>query len=256
MLTLGLKGTGTLGDACWLTPVLKSRKDVIIQMHDDLQCHAVASIFDNLAKVEHVENPPERLYITNTEKTHAAQRILNSLNIKDVSCIPQISLLFDEIEWAKNFLSKYENPIIFVNDNSGSKDPNNARAHYVRPPIESMQDLADEFAQKYTILQLDRINKYTPLKQSVCIENLSIRQIAACYHVVGKMVGGDTGNYHLMMSVGGKALISIPEHSLQWGYDYDDLLYFDYLWKDEKPRVKYFQHRDNIRILDYINFDF
>lgn len=245
-MKLGLRNTGTLGDSLFLTPAiwgLKNRnEEVIVQMHKDEQCKAVSAVFDGLCPVEFIDEPEEKIYHINNDDTHYAQRVLNHLSISDVNCIPKIALTENEILWAKEFLKEYENPIAIVNDNSGCNDPNNHRAHYVRPPVELMQDQVNLWLKEgNSLLQFGRKedDKFTPLEDTIKIRGLTIRQLASCYRIIGKLISGDTGDYHLMLAVGGEAAVLVPAESQRLGYLYNELHYQPKLWKDEKIRVAY-----------------
>lgn len=245
-LTLGLRGSGTLGDSLWLTPPLWVLKDVTIEMHDDEQSRAVSRVFDGLAQVKFVDNPAQKIYEQNKEPTHYAQRVLNTLNIDSVNCIPKIKITKQETEWAVDFLKSYPNPVVVVNDNSGKHDPQNPRATFVCPPDELMQQNVDLLIKSgYTPIQFGRYNeigkpiRFTPLRNAVYIQGLSVRNLAACYSIIGKYIGGDTGDYHLMLAVGGMAHVYIPVESHSFGYIYNELLYFPQLWKGERIRVTY-----------------
>lgn len=248
MTRIGMKGMGSLGDMLFLTPALKVIKDAVIEIHNDKQCLEVSSVFKNLAKVECVDNPNERPYIINKDNTHTAQRVLNYYGISNVSCIPKVILDDNEVDWAEGFLAKYKNPVVIVNDNAGSHDRSNFRAHYVRPPVELMQHFCNELIKdNLTVLQFGRQedNMFTPLRGAEYIRGLNIRQILACFSVIGSGFFGDSGLYHAMLSVGGIANVFIPDESRFYGYGYRDLHYTPELWKGEPIRVKYFNFHKN-----------
>lgn len=241
-----MQGMGSWGDCIMLIPAIQALRDkgeeVVLQMHNDEQCRQVSTIFNGLAKVEFVDNPASRLYITNTEKIHTAKRSLHELGFYDYSCIPKIELTADEINWAKDFLKDYKRSITFINNNSGDWDKTNYRAHYVRPPIKLIQYLVDYFISNgWDVLQFGRKEdeRFTPLNGAKHIRGLSIRQLLSCYHVIGKMISGDTGDQHGIISVGGKSVVFHPPESDQFGYHFWDLHYTPELWKDESVRIRY-----------------
>lgn len=254
-MIFGFNSTGALGDYTYITAALNVLDNCIVQLHDTEQCRDVSVIFNNLAKVEFVNDPPHPIYKDGNKSIHAAQKVLDKLGITEVNCIPKIRLTQEEIEWAKKFLENYKNPVVVVNDNGGSGDKNNFCAQYKRPPVFLIQNIVNRLKElNYTVLQFGRNdhkdfpNCYTPLNNAIHIRGLSLRQLAACYHVIGKFIGGDTGDYHLMLSVGGKSIDLIPPENPRLGFIYDELLYYDFLWKNEKPRVKYicFNNIENI----------
>lgn len=253
---------GTLGDSLWLTPIFKSKKNCVLKMFDDPSCRNVAQIFEGLVdRVEFCKNPG--VPPSTDDHTHVSQRILNAMGITDVNCLPQIIITDEELEWAKDFLKDYKNPIVFVNNNSGWKDPNNFLASYIKPPREIMQNLADFYAKKYTVMQFGcnanhyrpNYDNFDPLNGTVQIRGLTLRQQAACYKVIGKMISGDTGDPVLMLAVGGKiALLYRPLEGTQ--YTEYHICYTPELWKDEKIRAKYFRFEQWHEIKALIDFDF
>lgn len=258
---------GSVGDCTYILGVInelrKRGEDVIVRMPKGPQCERVSLIYKNLAKVEFVDNPLEAIYkIKGDTSKHASQRASDYLGITNVSAIPKILLDDDEIDWARTFLKQYTNPVVVVNDNGGSSTPGNFAAQYRRPPSEVMQVYVDKLIQlSYTILQFgikdlkDRDNAFTPLNNALSIRGLDIRQTSACYYVIGKYVGGDTGDYHLMLACGGKTITLIPpEDSIR--YSYSDLLYTDDLWKNEKIRCKYVNYTTPELGYKYLSFDF
>lgn len=247
MTILGMRGCGTLGDVLWLTPAMKVRDDIIVEFHDDAQSRWVAPVLDGLCKYRFVENPAERLYLKGDMTVPVAQRILNYLNITGVNCIPKIKITQEERDWAFTYLidtfSQVEDLIVIVNDNSGCKDPDNIRAHYVRPPVEKMQSLCYELLRVgRQPVQLGEKDRITELDGALFAYGFTVRQLAACYQIIGDMISGDTGNYHLMLAVGGKCTTLIPGEHFAMGYSYQDLLYLEHLWLDETPRVKYINY--------------
>ena len=268
-MLLGLRQVCSIGDLLFLTPVihvLRGRgESVKVQLHDDEQGRSIACLLDGLAEVEHVPWPEERLYILNKEKIHSAKRALHQLGFYNYSCIPKINLTQEELDWGQDYVSQFKNPIIIYRNNSGDLDPINYRAHYVAGPRENMQLMTDYcISQGYTVLQFGHTREivgsgaksFTPLDGAVHIRNINIRQQACCLAAVKKIIGIDSGLYHLMLSVGGKAVTSIPDENFTLGYEYWDLLYPESEF--EGPvRVKYINHRDFLNnkenILSYLN---
>lgn len=245
-------GGGNLGDALWITPLARYVPDLVVQLRaGDKRAKGVSAIFDGLCEVEFIDNPPDT--IKSKLDVHAAQKILYAYKIVDRNSIPQIKLREDEIAWAKEYLKGYKNPIAIINNNSGTNDPTNHRAKYVCPPHNFIQEISDNYrANGKTILQFGPSKDYydrdpfVPINGAIEIRGLRVRQLAACYHVIGQMVGGDTGDYHLMLAVGGKCAILVPHENFQLGYVYSDLLY-GYAaddWKGQPVRVMYLNHEN------------
>jgi len=249
-MIIGNRGNGSLGDCLYITSVFRYTKGKVV-LHDDQQCRQVGNIFSDICEVEYSENPPERPdnALQNNNITlppvHRTRKILLSIGIQELISVPFIKLKQQEIEWAENFLKEYKNPVVIINDNSGSGDKTNIRANYVKPPNIVMQKICDDLTRNgHTPLQFGRKEneKFTPLKNSIPIRGLSIREIAACYYIIKKYVGGDTGDYHLMIAVGGVANVLIPNESLNLGYLYSDLLYKPENFENNISRVKYINY--------------
>lgn len=257
-MTIVSQSGGNLGDALWLTPLARYIPDLVVQMRaGDKRSRAVAPIFDGLCKVEFVDNPSE----PNKSKldVHVARKILYAYGVVGRNSIPSIKLTEQEIAWAKEYLKDYKDPIVMINNNSGTNDPANFRARYVCPPQESMQEICDHFVKNgKTILQFGPDAKYydrdpfIPLNGAVQIRGLGVRELAACYAVIGKMISGDTGDYHLMLAVGGETVTLIPFESFPLGYVYSDLLYGFVAddWAGEPQRCAYLNHQDYKQIIN------
>lgn len=250
MLVLGNKGNGSLGDCLWLTSVLRYIKDVKILLNDDDQLRWVGRIFENLCEVDYVNDPPARpdtkvdLNVEPYLSSHRSLKILKSLGIDEKVCIPILKLTKEEKEWAQNFYKEYKNPIVVVNDNSGNWDKTNYRAHYVKPPTDVMQKIVYDLIESgFTPIQFGRSeeNKFTPLDKTIHVRGLNVRELAASYNFINKYIGGDTGDYHLMLAVGGYAKVLIPKENKSFGYDYNDLLYKKENFENSQSRVEYLQ---------------
>lgn len=242
-MKIGIKGVGTLGDSLWHTVACKKYKDICFEMHRDNQCRQVSTIFNGLAKVDFVENPSELLYKINKDKTHYAQRILNYLGDTENNCIPKVIIAENEIKWARNFLNKYQNPIVVINDNSGKNDPGNIRARYVCPPDAQMEYVASKLKELgYSVLQFGQSNNFSKLQNSIPILDLSIRDILACFSIIQFGYFPDSGLYHAMLSVGGRATVLHPPESINFGYIFEELHYLPHLWKNEEIRVNYIDY--------------
>ena len=247
-MILGNKGNGSLGDTLWISAVLRYIKDIKIILHNDEQCKWTGQIFKNLCEVEYSDNPPDRpdniIDVTKEPylSSHRSRKILLASGITDKVSIPFIKLTEDEINWAKDFLKDYKNPIVITNENSGCWDKSNFRAHYVRPPVDLIQKATNQLVKDgFTPLQFGRKEdeRFTPLVGAIPIRGFSLREVAACYYIIKQYIGGDTGDYHLMISVGGKATVFIPNESIPLGYIYNDLLYKPENFENSISRVNY-----------------
>lgn len=252
MITIGSRGNSSLGDCLYLTSVFRYIAGKVI-LHKDEQSRQVGLVFNNICEVEYDDLPPERPdnLIKNVPdvfyQVHRTRKILLSLGIKEEISCPFVKISKEENEWALEFIKDYKNPVVIVNDNSGNWDKNNTRANYVRPPSYIMQLVCDKLIESgYTPLQFGRKEeeRFTSLTGAIPIRGLSIRQLAACYSMIKKYFGGDTGDYHLMIATGGQANVFIPNETTSLGYIYNDLLYKPENFENKTPLVKYIKFHE------------
>src|ERR1041384_418067 len=247
-IVIGNRGNGGLGDLCFFTPSFRNNKGKII-LHDDIQSRQVSTILKGVCDVEFSQLPPERPEINCNLPIHRSRKIMYSLGINDIYCVPWIRLKPEELDWADNFIKSYIRPFIIINDNGGSWDSTNYRSKYVRGNPSDTQDVCDKLVKLgYTPLQVGRQekDKFTPLNNAIHIQGLDLRKTGAIFNKVGLFYGTDSGLYHYMLACGGKCIVSIPEHNIEnWGYDYNDLLYTKECFGNEKVRVKYFKHQNH-----------
>ena len=238
--------------------------EMVVQMlGHDARSRATAPILEGLCPVEWVEKTEETPKFP--FRGHVTQRILAAYGFRDKPSIPRVVMRPDEIQWAIGYLKGLgcgAKTIAITNHNSGSGDPTNYRAHYVRPSSEVIKTLARFWmAAGYKVVQFGPAptfhdkDPFDPIPNTIQVRGLSVRQLAACYHVIGKMIGQDSGDYHLMLAVGGKVACLVPRHNEQFGYCHWDLLYDDVCWGSERPRVHYVLHERWDRLMNTKLFD-
>lgn len=238
-MTVVYQTAGSLGDWLSLTPLLNAKKDCKVIALDSPHTREFATLYEGLAPVEFVSPP-----IPNTQETNEelcfSQRILNSYGITGVSPIPIIKVRAEEIEWATNFLKDYPNPIVFANSVGGAdmNKPDNHVCNYRKMPNNVALELIEEMSKNgRTLIKFGTkkkqpiYNNYEVFDKVVNIPDLSLRQVAACYHVIGEYLGTDTGDHHLMLAVGGNCITLVPPSS--WNYSHARHLYLSYAWKHE-----------------------
>lgn len=257
---------GTLGDSLWLTPLLRAFPGSTLRLFNTPACHNVATLYEGLVKqVRFVKRRPG-VPPTTDDATHVSQRMLNAVGKPEASIIPTIVLREDEIAWARQFLAPYGDArrlIVFHTHNSGWADPGNDFARHVKPPKGVMQVLADSYRRDggYKVLQFCNLpghmrpgyDNFDPLHDAHYIRGLTLRQTAACYHVVGKMVTGDTGDPYLMLAAGGRVVMLLCAE--RGGYKHHHVVYTNELWKGEKPRTRYRTFDQWQMVADDMSFD-
>lgn len=237
---------GSLGDWLSLTPILRAKPGSLVIAPDSPHTREFAKVYNGIADVEFVNHPIPNTPETNEELCFS-QRILNHFGVTDRNAIPSIEITIEEKEWAKDFLKQYPNPYAFnpITASVNFEKPDDDICNYRRMPDALIQQIIEVFSKTDKTLikfgvkntQTHIYKNYQELKGVVEIPDLSIRQLAACYHVIGQYLGTDTGDHHLMLAVGGECKTFIPPSC--WHYDHKRILYFKYAWKNEPIRELY-----------------
>lgn len=246
---------GTVGDSMWLTPLLAAFPGSTLRMFDTPSCRNVATLYEGL--VDHVEFcdapgvPP-----TVDLPTHVSERMLIAAGRPEASIIPALKLRPEEIRWASAFLAFHGDPaqmVVLHTHNSGWADPSNWFARHVKPPIGLMQRIADDARQHFGFKVLQFCNdpfpgkpdNFDPLDGTTHIRGLSLRQTAACYHVIGRMVSGDTGDPYIALAVGAQVIfLMCPELTQTTGYRWHNVVYASRHWGNARSRTHYVNHSD------------
>lgn len=256
---------GNLGDALLMTALFKNNRFGVINCLDLPKERKLIDLFYGLNTEVRYSSSLQPIF-ADSGLTHISQQYLDYFQIKDSNCIPQINVNPDDLEWAKNYISQYPNPLVVITNNNGTGDKTNYWAHYRTFNPVLMSELLQEYGKKYTLLHFGLSRNFNKLhgndidsfiKMPNCIDilDLPISKLAACYKVIGKYIGGDTGDYHLMLAVGGKCNVLVNEnHDL--GYPHKSYLYTERLWKDEKVRLQYIPFKDYRKSLEYIDFNY
>jgi hypothetical protein len=200
-----------------------------------------SEIVKGLCEVEICDKLPFEIpYQTNFSRCVAGFN-LDYFKIEVKNCIPKIKLDNEEIEWAKDFLSEYNNPIAFQPFKRNHKQGTQLMDRDRSIPNKIIFDLVNELkGNGHDILQFGLSDDSIPVEGCIQIYDLPIRKWASCYHVIGNYLGADTGDCHLMLSVGGYSNIFIPPNG--FNFNYDRILYREEDFEGEPIRAKYFPY--------------
>ncbi len=232
--------SSNLGDNLSLTPLARVTP-CRIHLFDDASVRAVAPIFDGIAEVVFDNGSPT----THAPKASAECQLPGPHSAKLMrgqapwlasqhSPIPSILLTDDEISRAKELVSGLSNPCIIK--------ANTSKRNYRTPPAELMQQIVNDnpgVTFLTTALSPNHPKNnfdFTPLGGVFPLWDLPIRQMAAIYACVGRLISGDTGDMHLMLAVGGKVDCLVPDSNAE--YPYEHFHYDDSCWTDNK-RIRY-----------------
>jgi len=237
---------GSLGDWLSLTPLLAAKPGLTVLAKDSPHTRRFAVLYEGLAKVEFT-NQEIRDTPATEENLCFSKRILNYYGLSNVSAIPVVKLKQEEIEWAREFLSAYENPVVFNNTVAAARrdKPDTDMCNYRRLPDKLTESLIKTLkSQGKTLLKFGtktiQTNIYNNFDEVEGVENiidLDLRSLAACYHVIGNYVGTATGDMHLMLAVGGRCSVHVPPDA--WHYSWGKHHYYGSAWKNEEIRAIY-----------------
>lgn len=243
--------SSNLGDNLSYT-ALAAHTPIRVHMYNDAGCRGVAPIFDGLCEVVFDNGGPVDGKPTNPRSTDdgtipwpAAKRCLLQYGFPDVPAIPIMKFEEWEIAEARDFVYDLYNDSPYEGDLDICVIKASPQVTDLRtPPIELMQAIIKSrpetnfigfglspkhFKHNFANVELPRVKMFW---------DFSIRKQAAIYQIIGKYIGCDSGDYHLMLSTGGSCEVLVPAE--KWNYRYQYFHYGPECWLDQPSRVKYY----------------
>ena len=242
-----------MGDWLSLTPILRHMRDLgrnpLVIARDSPHTREFGTLYRGLAEIQwEPASAPTPPTLQSDSDSCFSRRILEGHGVYHVSAIPHVEVSSEEREWATAFLAWFGPKLTAFCPTIGSaRDtlPEDHIANYRRMPrklaAELVKRLLDSgrkpvwFGTKDTQQHIYR-NRFE-IEGVISVPDLSVRQLAACYSVIGEYVGTDTGDHHLMLSVGGRCETWVP--TSRWFYDHKKFLYDSKAWLAEEPRETY-----------------
>lgn len=241
MTKLKLYGeSANLGDNLMITPLLNHLPCKLV-LPDEEWMRYTAEIFSDLCEQQWVNNRDGFVPLPYANIPRPwSKRLLVGLGFNDVPAIPKIKLSEQELEdgrvAVKHLEKNFGRPLCIIKGVPGRCPDRNV-------PTEIIDDIvAKNPGIKFITFNLGsghpKSSMRSPqIKDVFELVNAPIRAEASIYAAVGRYVGADTGGYHLMLSVGGKADVLCPAHSDVYSYWHTH--YGDDCWLDEAVRVTY-----------------
>lgn len=232
-------GSSNLGDNLSLTPLCHATA-CRVHLYDDEGCRGIGPLFDGVADVVYDNGSP-------TTRGPAAStpvgplgppshRLLAYYGFPNACAIPRIKLTEAEIEEGQRFAAGFVAPLCAFK--AAPQELN-----YRTPPLDLLQRMvASDSGTTYISFGLSKSHaKYNtahvPVPGVRELFDLPIRRQAAYFHAMGYYLGPDTGDYHLMLAVGGRCLVLAPPTASH--YDYRTTHYRGSDFAGELPRVYY-----------------
>jgi len=266
--------SNNLGDGVYISPLFKSddirvklflkpdqlgkafyqlyKRDCDIEFYDTYddmkKDHPDAIESHDAVKKSNILSSP--LGTINNKTKHIPRLLLDYFGLEEIDSFPKINVHFRQKVWACNFIEEFKDPIAILPGNcgSGERKEDNFFAVYRTPPFNFLQEIVDKYSGKHDFLQFgvspnfyrEGYSNFHPLNGVIKLLDLPIDKLAALYSQIRKMISGDTGDCHLMLAVGGKANILVPDNDDN-GYSYQYLHYPKEQWRN---RVRYINFKD------------
>ncbi len=252
-----------LGDAVFLSCLLKQREVPVKFFFKKNQLgEQLYNIYGKYCEVEfckdleelrarepEVIEYSEAITFFGTKDLHMSRLLLNYFGFKDVKNLPVIRVDDRLTDWAKKFCSEFKDPIVIMPSNCGSGDEGNFLGQYRKPPFDFLQRVVEENKDEHDFIQFgvapdhyrDGYSNFHAIKGALKILDLPLDKLAAMYKVIGKIISGDTGDYHFAVAVGSKANVLVPNNS--HGYQHRYLHYDENSW-DGSPKVNYINFKE------------
>lgn len=232
--------SSNLGDNLGLTPLCAATA-CRVHLYDDAGCRGIAPIFAGLAEVVFDNGFPDGPGPVSNDPTHilapTTMRHLVHYGLGEVPlpAIPFMPLTVDETRRAAEFVSRYPNPCIIkcspqVTDQRTPPLDLMARIVAANPLVTFLQFGLSKDHAKFNFADVTAPGIHL-------FYDLPIREQAAIYAAVGRYIGPDTGDYHLMLAVGGRADVLVPPDSPTYPYRF--FHYNSGCWAGWNPRVRY-----------------
>lgn len=190
-------GAPGIGDTLMITPLARALGDrAIMTLPPSME--RLAFLFRNLCRVRISDSHP---IFTFQGGILQSAGLLRMFRMPMVDPIPRIDLDPANIAIARRSIESFNNPLAFC--------PTCSR-HWAymrqRPPI-FWRPIIAELKKRYTVLQFG-LPDYPIVDGATRMPFDSIERMAACYHLIGNYVGVNTGDHHLMIAVGGRAVVA------------------------------------------------
>lgn len=144
-------------------------------------------------------------------------QLLRMFQLGKCDPIPRIVPSDKSIAEATLMLKPYANPIAFCPTSSRT------HAHTRQRPPSFWDAVLPELKDRFAILQFG-FDEYPLVRSAIRFPFVTLEILAAVYHLIGKYIGVHTGDHHLMIAAGGKAVVAEPDpmpdagHDIHWNY--------------------------------------
>ena len=209
-------GSWGLGDILLMTAPCKYRNDITVILPKNQSRYSF--IFDDIANVQLVDTPPSGG--CGVGDGTFVERLLRYCGLEGVDTTPQIKVKQEYIDKAKDLIKDIHNPIIF-------KPTCSKHWAHIRQPSTDYWNLSSEYTNILCGTSDNDLN-FNGIK----LLDLDLQTLSGLYSIVGKYVGVDTGDMHLMLAVGGVCEVHVPPSGNEYNHNE---------WHYRNDRVRYVQ---------------
>lgn len=236
MLTEVYSDSANLGDNLALTPLL-NHQPCRLHLFEDPWVREMSPVLEGLAA--------ETVWFTDKAQIRRpdcvelprpwTKRVLGYYGLWNVPAIPRIKLTEAELEEGRAVAATFKNPVI-LKANPCRVPERCVPLDIVKRVVAANPDVTfihfgfSPTHQKAAI-------PHPTIPGTIDILDAPIRKMAAVYAAVGRYVGADTGDFHLMTAVGGRCDVFCPPHSGTYNHHY--LHYGPDCWLEMPRRVEY-----------------
>lgn len=211
-------GAPGIGDTLMLTPVARAFGNRAVMTLPPSMAR-LSFLFRNICEVkvrdEHPVFPWPGMVLQSVGH-------LKRMGLSNVDPIPRIELSPEVMERARQVLAAFPNALAFC--------PSCSR-HWARVrqrPPEWWREVITSLAQRYIVIQFG-LTDYPTIEGAQRLPFRPLEELAAIYKLIGRYVGVNTGDYHLMVAVGGKAVVVNPDPWQEapcWNYNSPDRIQY------------------------------
>ena len=239
MITL-YNESANLGDSLMLTPLL-NHVPCKLRLLKEEWMEYVSQVFNGMCEIEWFEDKVQMKPLPYAAIPRPwSRRLLVGCGYPDVPSIPIMKLREAEIADGKRFADQLQQsfgkPLCVI-----KAVPGRSTERVVPPEIIERIVTQNPGIQFITFTFTDRHPKKSmrsPLIKGVFqLEDFPVRAEASVYAAIGRYIGADTGCYHLMLAVGGKADVLCPPSS--YSYNHELTHFGPDCWLNLPVRVRY-----------------
>ncbi len=215
-------------------------RDPLVIALDSPHTREFATLYQGLADVEFAA---KGMFVADTPETDEqdrcfSQRILAAHGLQGANPIPYVEVTGEELTWASDFLARKTQrdvkslvAVAWAPGGARADLPDTHICNYRRWPTELRDRRIDALhSQGFLPIRFGTKGSQSHIYANheevagvLSVPDLTLRQLAACYSIIGRYCGTDTGDHHLMLAAGGACDIWIPPST--WFYPHGRHLY-------------------------------